>query len=227
MEAKKTIKIIIILVLATVFVFLAVIWINAHIEKKEKLNMEQNLDFANPLAVNSYDLVVGNGPLDIIVYEDYNDTFSVEFAQTIDRLQNDFNGKIRVIYRFINSSNSDFANQSALAVNCAKDQGEGLAMRQALLVNTANNILNGEGIKLAAEKINLNQDRFADCLLDLKKKAKIESLNDLAESVPVYGTPTTFINREIILGARPYDTFIDSNGDEIEGLRQVVERHLN
>jgi protein-disulfide isomerase len=227
MEAKKTIKIILSLVLAAVFIFLVILWINSHLEKKERLALERELDFNNPLAINSYDLIVGTGPLDIIIYEDYSDNFSADFSQTIERLQADFNHQIRIIYRFANSSNSDLAAQAALAVSCAQDQERGLMMRKALLTNVSSNILNGEGIKLAAEQAGLREDRFSACLKSMERKETIEKLNNLAKLVPVYGTPTTFVDREIVLGDRPYDNFVDSNGDEIEGLRQIVERHLN
>jgi protein-disulfide isomerase len=227
MEAKKTIKIILILALSAIFIFLAVLWINDHIEKKESLALVKELDFSNPLALNSHDLMIGDGPLDIIVYEDYSDVFSADFAQTIERLQVDFSGQIRVIYRFTKASNSDLASKAALAVNCAQDQGQGLTMRQVLLSNTASNILNEEGIKLAVEQVGLNEDKFNQCFSSLDKKRDIEQLYDLSQLVPVYGAPTTFVDKEIVLGARPYDPFTDSNGDEIEGLKQVVERHLN
>ncbi len=227
METKKAIKIIFILVLAAILIFLAVILINNHIEKKGRLNLGQELDFRNPLAINDFDLISGSGPLDIIVYEDYNDAFSADFAKTLNQLQSDFNERIRIIYRFSNASNSALANQVALAVSCAQDQGQGLMMRQALFSNREQNILNGEGINLAAEQAGLKEDKFTTCINSLEQKMKIEQLNSLSQVVPVYGAPTTFIDREIILGARPYEAFVDSNGDEIEGLRQVVERHLN
>jgi len=227
MEAKKTIKIILILVLVAIFIFLTVLWINSHIERKERLSLERELDFSNPMAINSYDLITGNGSLDVIVYEDYSDNFSADFFQTVERLQAEFDKEIRVIYRFSNSSNSDLANQAALAVSCAQDQDRGLMMRKALLINGSNNILNGEGIKLAVEKIGLKEDKFFNCFGSLERKNNIEKLNNLAKLVPVYGTPTTFVEKEIVLGARPYDNFVDSNGDEIEGLKQIVERHLN
>lgn len=216
-----------VLVSAAVLIFLLILWLNSHIEKKDRLALEQELDLSNPLALNSYDLMAGSGPLDIIVYEDYSDNFSADFAKTIERLQADFSGQIRVIYRFNNSSNSDLANHAALAVSCAEEQNRGLMMRKALLTNVSSNILNGEGIKLAAEEVGLKADRFSACLSNLEKKERVEKLNNLSKLVPVYGTPTTFVNEEIVLGARPYDTFVDSNGDEIEGLRQVVERNLN
>lgn len=216
-----------VLVLATVFIFLIILWLNSNMERRERLVLEQEFDLSNPLALNSYDLTVGSGPLDIIVYEDYSDNFSADFAQIIERLQADFNEEIRLVYRFSNSSNSDLADQAALAVSCAQEQNRGLMMRKALLSNVASNVLNDEGIKLAAEQVGLKEDKFSACLSNLEKKERLEQLNNLSQLVPVYGTPTTFINGEIVLGARPYDTFVDSNGDEIEGLKQVVERNLN
>lgn len=227
MKAKKTIKIIIILLSSAILIFLLILLINGRIEKRERLAFDREFDLNNPLALNSYDLISGSGPLDIIVYEDYSNNFSVDFAQTMERLQSDFSGQIRVIYRFNNSANSDLANQAALAVNCAEEQKRGLMMRKALLADTSRNILNREKIELLAEEVGLKVNTFSSCLNNLVIKERVESLNNLSKLVPVYGTPTTFVNKEIVLGARPYDTFVDSNGDEIEGLRQVVERNLN
>ena len=47
-----------------------------------------------------------------------------------------------------------------------------------------------------------------------------------AANFSVYGAPTVFIGEEMIVGARPYSNFTDSNGDEIEGLKQVIARQL-
>ena len=59
-----------------------------------------------------------------------------------------------------------------------------------------------------------------------EKLAKIEELSREAEQYEVMGAPTIFIDNEMILGARPYEDYVDSNGEQVAGLKTIISKKL-
>lgn len=230
METKKTIKIIFSLALGAIIIFFLVIFLNNHIEvknKKDQLSSEAFAKMPVELIANENDLREGSGSLGILVYEDYSDPFSAQFAQTLKRAQTDFSEQLQIIYRPYNAIDSESGDITAMAVLCAHEQSRGLEMREELFKQQINTVFNREGMISLAQNLDLNMEAFNLCLTNPEKKERIEEVKQLAQKFAVYGTPTVFVGSEFITGARPYETDFDSNGDEIEGLRQVIERQLN
>lgn len=230
MEAKKTMKIIFILAVVAILFFLGILLLNTHIENKtEKANGNSSDNYAahNTIDISSSDLQEGDGNVSLVVYEDYSDAFSADFAKTLEQAKADFPGKLKIAYRFYNASNSNASDQLALALLCANEQKLGLNMRQELFKQVGAMNASGDVIQNAIANIDVNQDEFNSCFNNLDKKEEVKDMNMVAGELSVYGAPTAFIGEETIVGAKPYENFTDSNGDEIEGLKQIIERQLN
>lgn len=164
-------------------------------------------------------------PLKIFVYEDYINIFSAKLADTLDRIRAESGDKVALIIRPY-FKNSSLADQAQTAVDCAGEQGKWVEMRALLFAQAKNKQLSAGSFSAYAEQISLNAADFTNCLTKNQKSVKIEQLIQEAETYKVQGTPTMFIGEEVILGARPYEDFTDSNGDKIEGLKTVVGRML-
>ncbi len=242
MEAKKTVKFISILAVAAVVIFSLVIYFNNRIESREKnapesmaevklipnLENQQSFVAANmPLIEkNDFTSIHYNDVLNVIVYEDYADLFSADFSASLARAQTDFNEQINIAYRPFNVSNSDLSRESAIAVRCAADVKQGEQFRSKVFSSVQENKFSADSLMVIAEGLGLNKEDFQACLTNIEKKEKIEQQIASADNFSVYGAPTVFVGDEMVVGARPYETFTDSNGDEIEGLKQVIERQL-
>mgnify|MGYP000875690513 CR=1 FL=1 len=242
MEAKKTIRIIFFLIALAIIIFLSVIFINSRIDSKEvskdlipgenvpALNTEhsQSYQAVNLPVISADDFVSSQEEkkLDLIVYEDYADLFSADFASSLDQVQSEFGNQVRIAFRPFTVANSDLSLQAALAVRCAADAGQGQEFRDKVFSAVRENKLMLESLVTFASELSLNSEEFQACLTNSEKKEKIGGLMAGAENFSVYGAPAIFIGDEMIVGARPYEAFTDSNGDEIEGLKQVIERQL-
>ncbi len=178
------------------------------------------------------DKIIGNSEasLKIFVYEDYGDILSAKFNDTLSEILNLKNDNIAIVFRpFISSSKSA---ENALALECSGENGEWRLMREKIF----NFMLNKEKFEVDidpgqentyyAEKIGLNTEAFNSCLTNERKSGKIEQLVDVATQNGVKGSPTIFVGEEMILGARPWEDYTDSNGDKIEGLKSLVSRVL-
>ncbi len=180
----------------------------------------------NP-SIKTDDKIFGSrdAALKIFVYEDNAKTYSAQLADTLDKLNLDMSGKVAIIVRPFITKSSELSKESALAVECAGTD-KWMSMRALLYAKTKNSNLNFADFGEYATEIGLNQDAFATCLTNEEKSAKIEELSAEAKDYNVQGAPTIFIGDEMIIGARPYGDFVDSNGDTIEGLKTTVEKKL-
>lgn len=173
------------------------------------------------------DKVLGDreAPLMIFVYEDYTNVYSAKLADTLDKVIADNGGQVAAVIRPY-FKNSALASIAQAAVDCAGEQEKWVEMRALLFAQAKNKQLNEANFNDYAAQIGLDSDNFAECLTKNQKSVKIEQLIQQAESYTVNGAPTMFVGDDLILGARPYDDFVDSNGDSIAGLRTVVNRML-
>jgi len=163
--------------------------------------------------------------LDIFVYEDYTSPFSAALADTLEKIKAESGDDLAIIVRPY-FKNSPAALNAALAVDCAGAQGKWTAMRALLLARAKNKQLIPADFSDYASQIGLQSADFASCLTKSQKSGRIEELASEAEAYAVQGAPTMFIGGEMILGARPYADFVDSNGDKIIGLKNLVTEKL-
>ncbi|NCB20992.1 MAG: hypothetical protein EOM88_03690 [Clostridia bacterium] len=230
MPAKKTIRTILSLAIIAIIFFLSIIILNNHIEKREiKSEIPDTLNYQVPssLELSDFDLQEGSGELNLVLYEDYTDALSYDFAKTIEQAQTDFPDKLKIAYRFYNANNTILAKELALAIICAEEQDQGLELRKNIYRKLEES--NGQiGLnRIITDKIALDVNSFETCMDNEENRIMVSSLKDRAEQLSIYGTPTAFLDGEIIIGAKPYENFTDSNDDEIEGLKQMIERKLN
>ena len=160
------------------------------------------------------DRIIGykDAPLKIFVYEDYNDVFSADFSDTITRIIRENNDKIAVVARPYIGASSE-SKDRAIMLYCASLEGKWVETRDYFFSS-----LQGDSI----EKPLL----VSDCLTENEKLEMIENLKKQAKEYGVYGSPTIFMGNEIIVGARPYDNYVNSNGKTIEGMNELVKTVL-
>jgi protein-disulfide isomerase len=174
------------------------------------------------------DKIIGDkdAKLKIFVYEDAASLYSAKLADTLDELYSSLPAQLAIIIRPFVSENSDISKEAALAVECAGDSGKWVSMRALLFAQAKNNSLNLVDFNKYANQLGLDEKAFSTCLTNQAKSAKIEGLMSEAESYNVNGAPTIFVSDEMILGARPYEDYVDSNGDSIEGLKTLIEKKI-
>ena len=165
-------------------------------------------------------------PLKIFVYEDYADPYSARLADTLDRLNADFNGRVVIIVRPFIAKSSALSSVAVGALGCASQQGKWKEMRALLFAQVKNNLLAPANFNAYARQIGLDENKFSACLTAAPKSGIMDEIFADQASYGLLGAPTLFVGEEMIPGARPYEDYTDSNGERIEGLRSVVSRQL-
>lgn len=234
----KSILIIIVFVLSLIFLSLVIIKVRNdrnYLAGQDKLEtyapgaaMAQVYSSASSPSLRNDDKIIGSSKakIKIFVYEDPSSLYSANLAETLNRIYSENKDEVAIIVRPFVSKGSQISNETALAVECAGEQNKWQEMRSLLFEKAKDESLNLSELETYANQLSLDRTIFSACLTNEEKSAKIERLNSEAINYSVMGAPTIFINDEIVLGARPYDDYLDSNGDNIEGLKTLIGKKL-
>ncbi len=97
---------------------------------------------------------------------------------------------------------------AAVSGICANEQGAYFEYANALFaIEPPTTRISAAGYRQAAEAVGLNIDEFTSCLSSGGHTATVNSNRDAARSVGVTGTPTFFVNGEVVNGAQPLSAF--------------------
>lgn len=174
------------------------------------------------IALKDSDYIRGdiNAPVTVITYTDLECPYCQRFHPNLLKVLNDFAGKVKVAVRHFPLSFHANAQKEAEAAECVGKLGGAEKYWNFIDTIFEKTTSNGTGIALAdlpklAKGAGVNESQFKTCLNNNEMAEKVQ--NDLKEGSQygVAGTPTSFVNGEVVEGAVPY-----------EQLKAVVEQAL-
>lgn len=195
----------------------AIIWTQklklVELPEKEKVTQEVSpeKELAKPeFSITEKDHIRGNheAPVTIVEYSDFQCPFCQRFHPTMQQILTDYPDKVRWVYKHFPLDQLHLqARPAAEASECVAEQkgndgfwqfADGLFKNQSRL---------GESLyKELAGNLGLNLDQFNSCFSSRKYKDKVEADYQEGIKAGVRGTPTSFINGELVLGAVSYET---------------------
>lgn len=183
---------------------------------------------ASQPTISTDEKVIGStgAAVKMVVYEDYSNIFSADNSANIKQLEEDFGSKIVVAVRPYATREKPLSLEAAMAVECAAEQDKWSEMRDGIFRAVKSDSLNSDGIIGWAKQINLDEEKFNQCLTDVKKQGIMLQVAVDAQQFSVYGAPTIFINNELIVGARPYEDYVSEDGEKIAGLKSLISQYL-
>lgn len=144
-------------------------------------------------AVDDKDHILGNkdAEITIIEYSDFQCPFCSRFHPTLQQMVDDYDGKVRWVYRHFPLSFHEEAESAAEAAECAGEQNKFWEYGDALVENQSS--LGEDLYKKLATDLGLNTSQFDACRTSDKYLEKIAS--DAAEGAAagITGTPGSFI----------------------------------
>ncbi len=182
-----------------------------------------------PRPISKDDHVRGDlsAEINMIAYMDYSCTFCADLAYNLNIIIEEYNDKIVLAVRhFPMRSNTD-SFTLALALECSDEQNSYWNMHDAVYESIRVGTSSSEMYLNIAREFDLDEADFNKCLTNENAAEKINEQMADAKTIGVIGTPTLYINNEIYPGAVPLDDYVDSQGNEKEGLRSIIERLLS
>lgn len=193
-------------------------------EKKDS-NPQSYLS-ANTFDYRLGDRYIGNreAPLKIFVYEDYDDIFSANLAVDINKVIKDKGDEIVFVFRpFINHSSSSI--KKALTLDCVNSPSNWQFLREAFMKDL--NEKKQASLEDIVASSGISEDGLYNCLTESQKSGRIEELRKENLDNNIIGSPTILVHDELIVGARPYDDYENSEGEKVEGLKNLIDRILS
>jgi protein-disulfide isomerase len=146
-----------------------------------------------------------NAAITMVVFSDFQCPFCGRIEPTLTKLEQDYPGKVRVVWKNFPLSFHQNAKPAANAALAAGEQGKFWEMHDKLFANQQN--LDRASLDKYAGELGLNMGKFKAAMDANKFDAQIEAEMKEGAAVDVSGTPATFVNGRKIGGAYPYETF--------------------
>lgn len=140
----------------------------------------------------------------LVEYSDFECPFCERHHPSMLQALDDFGDDVAWVYRHFPLSFHPEARPSALASECAAEQGEFWEYGDTLFENQAQ-LGDDYYVELAGD-LGLNVSQFTDCYESEKYADAVDEDYSSGVSAGVSGTPATFVNGQMVSGAVPYET---------------------
>ncbi|MDP1538986.1 MAG: thioredoxin domain-containing protein [bacterium] len=147
-----------------------------------------------------------NAPITLVEFSCFECPFSVRHYPTLNKILNDYSGKMRLVYKHFPLGFHPNAQKAAEASECADEQGKFWEYHDKLFENLAGGY-SLDNFKQWAKDLGLDSKKFNDCLDSGKFAQKVQADFQEGTEKGVNGTPTTFVNGQFVSGALPYESF--------------------
>jgi protein-disulfide isomerase len=154
-----------------------------------------------------------NAPIKLIEFSEFQCPFCKRARPTIEKVMSTYKDKVYYVFRDFPLSFHKEAKNAALSANCAHDQGKYWDFSKELW--NAQQALSTEKYTEIAKKINLDMNKFNQCVQSRKYDKEIDKDQNDGIEVGVSGTPAYFINGKFLSGAQPFESF-----------RELIEEEL-
>jgi protein-disulfide isomerase len=155
-----------------------------------------------------------SAPVTIVEFSDFQCPFCARAQATLKKLRETYGEKLRFVFLDFPLQMHPQAPKAHEAAACAAEGGQFWAMHDRLFANQAR--LEVADLKRYATEIGLDEQAFAACLDSGRRADRRE--RDLEEGLHhgVTATPAFFINGRMLMGAQPFEAFVDVIDDELE-----------
>lgn len=157
-----------------------------------------------------------DSPITIVEYSDFQCPLCQKFFDdTLPTIMKDYvnTGKVKLVYKQFPLSIHPQAPAAAMSAECALEQNKFWEMHDLLFKNQSNwsgNPSHLDIFKKYATDLGLNQTQFNACLDGQKHLGNINKDYQEGLSKAVRGTPTFYINDQLIIGAQDTKVFTDA-----------------
>jgi protein-disulfide isomerase len=147
-----------------------------------------------------------DAPITIVEFSDFHCPFCARATPTMDRLMNNYSGKIRRVWRHYPLAMHPGAARTHEASECAYEQGKFWEYHHKLFA-TQGGARDDEALTALGKQTGLDEKKFKECLTTGKYRNLIQQEIAKADKIGVNGTPTFFVNGQEVAGAYPYAHF--------------------
>ncbi|HXI57428.1 MAG TPA: thioredoxin domain-containing protein [Polyangia bacterium] len=158
----------------------------------------------------------------IVQFSDYQCPFCSRVEPTLNKVMEDYKGKVRVAWRDLPLPFHPNAMPAAIAARAAGEQGKYWEMHDKIFANQQT--MDRPTYEKYAQELGLNMGKFKAALDSQKGKTDIEADAAAGNKIGARGTPAFFINGKFLSGAQPYEMFKSKIDDELKTAEALVAK---
>jgi protein-disulfide isomerase len=158
----------------------------------------------------------------IVQFSDYQCPFCSRVEPTINKVMDEYKGKVRVAWRDLPLPFHPNAKPAAVAARAAGDQGKFWEMHDKIFADQQH--LDRPTYEKYAEELGLNMGKFKAALDANKGTEGIEADATAGGKIGARGTPAFFINGKFLSGAQPFEMFKTKIDEELKGAEALVAK---
>lgn len=152
-----------------------------------------------------------NAKVTIVEFSDFQCPYCANYSTTTyNQIKKEYGDKIRYIFRDFPLGFHPFAQKAAEAARCAGDQSKFWEMHDLLFAKnsewSAEKSVDGTFV-IYAGQIGADKAKFKECLASGKFAQAVKDDVALGSTVGVSGTPSFFINGQMLVGAQSFESF--------------------
>jgi protein-disulfide isomerase len=148
-----------------------------------------------------------NAPVTVVEFSDFHCPFCRRVVPTLQELEAKYGDKVRVVFRdYPIEQLHPGARKAHEAARCASEQGKFWAYHDVLFDKAPKT--SADELKAYARQVGLDLAKFDKCIASGKQTELVQKDIDEGSRLGVNGTPSFFINGELISGAQPLEQFV-------------------
>ncbi|MFL6438135.1 MAG: thioredoxin domain-containing protein [Terriglobales bacterium] len=155
----------------------------------------------------------GNAPVTVVEFSDFQCPFCSQLSLTLDRVRHQYGDQLQIIFKHFPMPMHLQAEKGAEAAWCAAEQNRFWPMHDVLFAESS--LLAREQFDELANRAKLDLSAFKQCVSSHRASSALLKDKEDGKSLGVTGTPTIFINGQMVTGNRSYDE-----------LRAIVDKEL-
>jgi protein-disulfide isomerase len=158
----------------------------------------------------------------IVQFSDYQCPFCSRVEPTMDKIMEEYKGKVRVAWRDLPLPFHPNAMPAAIAARAAGEQGKFWEMHKKLFADQQH--LDRATFEKYAQELGLNMGKFKAALDAQKGKELVEADAAAGNKIGARGTPAFFINGKFLSGAQPFESFKAKIDEELKTAEALVAK---
>ena len=171
--------------------------------------------------VDDHNPIIGpnNAKLTIIEFGCYSCEYTKKAEPILKEVLRKYPGQVNLQYKHLTIPHHPIGTVAAVAANCAQEQGQYIPYHNRIFENQAN--LTEVKLRMMAIDLGLNITQFSECLKSGNHEAELAADNMEGLKAGVTGTPTFFINGQMIVGPKPLRTFQTVIDEQLKAIGQT------
>ncbi len=155
-----------------------------------------------------------DAPVVIVEYSDFQCPFCARVVPTLKKITEKYPKQVRIAFKHFPLDFHPKAKPAHIAAMAAKEQGKFWEMHDRIFEHQSE--MSEEHLAAYAKEIGLNMDQFKKSLNNTEYQKEMEQNIAEGRQLGVTGTPTFFVNGKRLVGAKPFEAFVEIIEEELK-----------